>query len=125
MGFFTWRRTHSDINYLDLTPSRQLDFEIYEENLVKIKIPRFKSPFMKHFIPKNKSQYLKVKLDKLGSEVWMAMDGKNKVAEIIDQLSEKFGEQIQPAEERITKFLTNLYQNKFITFNEINKEKNG
>ena len=37
----------------------------------------------------------------------------------------KFGDKIHPAEERITKFLTNLHQNKFIIFNELNKEKNG
>lgn len=112
-------------NYLDFTPCRNQEFTV-DDGIVKLVIPKFKSNFMKSLIPSRKSQNYKVKLDEIGSEVWLLIDGDNRVSDIAAKLREKLGGRIEPAEERITKFLTDLHYQKFIYFKELKKEtKNG
>jgi len=113
------------LNYLDLTPCRNQE-HIIEDGRVRLIIPKFKSNIMKSLIPKKKSDTFKVKLDDLGSEVWLLIDGKKRVSEIAKLLREKIGDKAEPAEERVSKFLTNLLYQKFIYFKELKKEnKNG
>jgi hypothetical protein len=64
---------------------------------------------------------IKLNLDELGSASWLFMDGKRTVAKISELLLEKFGNKIDPVYERLTKFLTGLYEQRLITFQEINK----
>ncbi len=109
-------------NYLDLTPEWIHGYELKENGKVSILIPRFTSKFFgKYFLPLLKNKYIPLKLDELGSETWLLIDGKKSVQEICDELSLKFGDKVQPTEERVTSFLTHLYTNKFIRFNDLNK----
>lgn len=109
-------------NLLELTPVRVHNHE--EVNgLVNILIPKFKNEFMKKLIPKNKPQDIRIKLDELGSVTWLSIDGNKKVKEIIEELKLKMGEKIEPAVDRISKFLGGLNQNNFIYFKELKKGK--
>ena len=115
-------KKEDNINYLELTPACIHGHEIKENGKVSILIPRFTSKFFgKYFLPLLKNKFIPLKLDEFGSETWLLIDGKRNVQEICDFLAGKFGEKIQPAEERVTSFLTHLYTNKFIRFNELNK----
>jgi hypothetical protein len=110
-----------NVNTLDLTPLKLYTQEIEEEDLVTVLVPKFKNEIAKKFIvPKLKSSDFKIKFDKLGSAVWMNIDGNKNVQEIIKSVSMKFGDEIQQAEERIIKFIFQLYEQKLISFNEIN-----
>jgi hypothetical protein len=107
-------------NYLELTPVKLYKEEIGDDGLVNILIPRFTSSFaVKYLLPKMRSPNLKIKLDEIGSETWMLLDGEKKVNDISGKLQEKFGEKIHPVNERLTTFLTQLYKQKFISFKEI------
>lgn len=120
MKFLQRRKILKQANYLELTPIRLVTEEVDQNNLVTILMPKFTSKFtQKYFLPRSKSPYIRIKLDELGSASWLAIDGKKKVRVIIDELKEKFGEKIQPAEERLTTFFTMLYQQKLISFAEI------
>lgn len=122
LGFSERRRILKGANYLDLTPHRLHKEEISEENLVTVLIPKFQNRFAVRFIvPKLKSHVFKLKLDELGSAVWLSVDGKKTVDQIAKQLLKKFGDKIEPVNERLTKFLTGLYEQRLITFQEINK----
>jgi hypothetical protein len=121
LNFLTHRKILKELNYLELTPFRILNHEVEQNGLVTVLLPKFKNKFLASFVPRNKSHYVSIHLDELGSAVWLEMDGIKKVGEIIDILTEQLGEKIHPADERITKFLTNLYQNKFIGFKELQK----
>jgi hypothetical protein len=93
------------------------------EGLVTILIPKFKNEkFARFFIPSRKSIYISIHLDELGSGVWLAIDGKIDTANICRLMIEKFGDKIQPVEERVVKFLSGLYNNKHITFKQIENE---
>jgi len=109
-------------NTLDLTPVKLYSDIINEENLVTVVIPKFKNEFAKKLIsPKLKSADFKLKLEKFGSEVWKNMDGKTKVGDIIKMVSDKFGDEIQPAVDRVSKYIFQLYEQKLISFKELNR----
>jgi hypothetical protein len=112
----------SDINYLELTPHHLFDHVIEENGKVSVLIPRFTNKILvKTLSPMLKSPFVKTKFDEFGSQVWLEINGKNKVLDISTNLKLKFGEKIEPVEERLTRFLTQLYNYKFVSFNEIKK----
>ncbi len=109
-------------NTLDLTPFKLFSEEIDKELLVTVIVPKFKNELAKKFIvPKLKSADFRINLEKFGSAVWINIDGNNNVQEIINVVTEKFGNNLDQAEERITKFIFQLYEQKLISFNEINR----
>jgi hypothetical protein len=111
-----------NINTLDLTPIKLFADEIDNEKLVTIIVPKFKNELVKKFIlPKLKSADFRIKLEKFGSAVWCNMDGNKKVHQIIKTVSDTFGDEIQPVVERVSKFIFQLYEQKLITFNELNR----
>jgi hypothetical protein len=118
---FKKKNINSAINYLELTPKRIYDHEVEVSGKVSVLVPKFKNKFLVNFLmPRLKSPYIKAKLDDFGSLIWIEMDGTKNVNSISQSLTLKFGEKVQPVNERLTKFLTQLYQYNFITFKEIN-----
>ncbi len=118
-NFFERRKIFKNSNYLDLTPVLIFKSEESEDGLVTILIPRFKNNFMNKYIVREKARYIYLKLDELGSATWKEIDGSRNVGQICEQLKEKLGDKIAHTEERVTKFLSILYNNRHITFREI------
>lgn len=107
-------------NYLDLRPAKIAKEEIDENNMVTILYPKFISKFaQKYIIPKMRSPHVRLKLDALGSAAWLAIDGVKKVSEIVQELEKKFDGKEPGIEERLTRFLTLLYEQKIISFAEL------
>jgi len=120
MNFFRRRKILKDANYLELTPVHAKEYSVDSENKVTVIIPKFTNKFMvDNIIPKIKHPDIKINLDELGSSAWLAIDGKTKVKDIAIELHKKFGDKIHPVDERLTKFLTQLYEQSLITFDEI------
>ena len=116
------KKEFSDINYLELTPHHLFDHVIEENGKVSVMIPRFTNKLLvKTLSPMLKSPFVKTKFDEFGSQVWLEIDGMKKVQDISVSLRQKFGQKIEPVEERLTRFLTQLYNYKFVSFNEIKK----
>lgn len=116
-----FKNKFANANYLDLVPSKEYGHVIEENGLVSVLIPRFTNPFLVATVGRLlKSPNVKVKFDTFGTELWLEIDNKKSVGKIIENLKSKFGEDIEPAYERVTSFLTKIYKYKFITFNEIN-----
>ncbi|MFA6569696.1 MAG: PqqD family protein [Bacteroidota bacterium] len=116
-------KKNKNLNYLDLTPYALHKHELKPDGLVDVLVPRFKNKFFeKAFLPRRKSPYIKANLDTFGSETWLLINGKNKVGTIVELLSEKFGDSVQPATERVTLFFTQLYSNNFISFIELERK---
>ena len=120
---FRKKKINSSINYLELTPKRSYNHEVEDSGKVSVLVPKFRNKFLVSFLaPRLKAPYIKAKLDEFGSLTWIEMDGSKNVQSISQLLSDKFGDKVQPVNERLTKFLTQLYQYNFITFNEINSK---
>jgi len=120
MNFIKRRKILKNTSAFDLTPLKLVRHEIAENNLVIVLFPKFINKYaVKYLQPRIKSHYIKLKLDELGSAVWLSIDGHKKVGVIAKELVDAFGDKIQPVEERLPKFLTQLYEQKLISFKEI------
>lgn len=119
MGHSERKKILKDANYLDLKPIKMVEFSV-ADNIVTLLIPKFENKFLVKFVmPRLKSPTINLKLDELGSSAWLSVDGKKSVGDIASELVLNFGDKIQPVEERLTKFFTELYMQQFLTFEEI------
>jgi hypothetical protein len=126
MNLFKNRKLKEDVNLLELTPFRIYSHEIIESGLVSVLIPRFHNKILaKVLSPRLKDPYVRVNFDEFGSSTWLEIDGSKTVMNISKDLINKHGDSIQPAYERVSKFLNQLYLYKFINFNEMKGEVNG
>jgi hypothetical protein len=119
MNFYKRRKILKKLNYLEATPFRKCNFDTNEKGIVILIIPKFKNEkFNKWFLPSRK-RYFNISLDEVGSVIWKQIDGKTKVYEVCNKSVIVLGDKIQPVEQRITKFLTMLYDARYISFQEI------
>ncbi len=103
------------VNLLLMKPKRNPNIEWDHEDKIILKIKRsnkidklmnklFKTP-----------NVLTVELDEIGSFVWSKCDGERNIGDIAEELDFKFGEKINPAIERLIKYISILMNNKFIS----------
>jgi len=120
MNFWQRRKVLKGVNYLELTPLRRYGFEQDEQKIVTILVPRFENKVLKNISGSiKKTQFVNFKLDTTGSQTWLLISGEATVQDICNELKAIMGEGFVECEERVSKFLTQLYLNKFISFKEI------
>lgn len=118
---FFRKKLDTTINYLELTPLRNYDHVVEDTGLISVLVPKFDIKWLDKIMSKIiKSRFFKAKLDEFGTETWLEMDGTKSVQTVSEHLQKKFGEKINPVDERLTKFLSELYKYNFITFKELN-----
>ena len=106
---FFRKKLETTINYLELTPVRNYDHVVEDTGLISVLVPKFDIKWLDKIMSKIiKSRFFKAKLDEFGTATWLEMDGTNSVQSISDHLQKKFGEKINPVNERLTKFLSEL-----------------
>mgnify|MGYP001563205091 CR=1 FL=1 len=122
---FFRKKIDTTINYLELTPVRNYDHVVEDTGLISVLVPKFDIRWLDNIMSKIiKSRFFKAKLDEFGTETWLEMDGTKSVKSVSEHLQKKFGDKINPVEERLTKFLSELYKYNFITFKELNTKGN-
>jgi len=125
VNFFQRRKILKKTNALDLIPLRLMEWEPREEGKIDILLPRFKRHWLQRITGALKrKRFIHIKLDTFGSATWVLIDGVLTVAEISARLNETFLNKVsspQETSERISKFMTMLYQQRFITFRQIQK----
>lgn len=120
MNFFKRRNILKNINALDLIPICKHPHEITEEGKINLQVRKFKNPKLsKFFISKRRSESFKIKLDELGSASWLEIDSKKNTQEICNSIREKSDEKMPDLEDRLTKFLMLLYEQRYITFKQL------
>ena len=126
MNFFKRRRIFKKANFLDLHPVKVLTHELREDGGITLLMPRFKNRINSAlFQPNSKEKIIFIKLDRFGGHTWLLIDGTDTVAQICSKLKEQFPEELKPVEEteeRVTQFLSLLYQQRYISFREIQPE---
>ena len=116
------KRAGNEIDYMELTPNPNYGFAPRDDGMIDVLVPKFKNSFARKYINhRMKSPYIKANLDELGSAVWVKIDGKNKVQDIANSLKHKFGDDVEQLHERLTRYLTQLYNAGFISFIELKK----
>jgi hypothetical protein len=104
------------INLLEIKPTRNLDFETEDEELVVLLVPKFSNRYIVRWImPRLRSKFFHVKLDVHGSFIWKECDGTKTVEEISKLMKGKFGEEFDPTYGRIQRFIQMLLKDKFLS----------
>lgn len=119
MNFFKRRRILKNLNYLEATPIRKCDFNKNEEGIITLIVPKFKNERFNKWFFHHRRRYFRISLDEVGSVVWQQIDGHTRVLDICNKSVDILGDKIQPVEQRVTKFLTTLYEARYISFVEI------
>lgn len=105
-----------NVNFLDLIPERNCQWEKTGDDRIDLLVPRFKNPLMKKIALKmGRSEYITLHLDALGTKVWDRIDG-SRTVEQIGKLMKKENEEFQQLYERLTQFLSSLSRHHFILF---------
>ncbi|HNX06518.1 MAG TPA: PqqD family protein [Bacteroidales bacterium] len=125
LNFFKRRNLLKQLNYLEATPIRKCAFETAENGLITLVIPKFKNEKVNNYLLSPRKRFFRIALDELGTSVWMHIDGTKKVMEICKQVYDIYGEKIMPVDQRVTRFLTMLYEGKYISFKEIEKDSSS
>jgi Coenzyme PQQ synthesis protein D (PqqD) len=76
--------------------------------LVSLLLPRFRARLLQRWATRLNLQPFRLKLDAVGSFVWLHCDGDKTVAELGDAMVAEFGTKVEPVEQRLTKFLSQL-----------------
>ncbi len=109
----------------ELYPIRNCEYEV-NDGLVTILFVNPRPSFIDRiFFKKLSKRPRKIDLDKIGSFVWELCDGANNVQQIIEKLSDHFGEEVDPADKRVNLFITQLKRNKFINLYMKNQENSS
>ncbi len=119
MSVKLFKKNKSEVNYLDMVPVKNVDWQENEDKTITILAPRFYNGILRKIIePKLKKPFVKINLEEFGSETWRNIDGSKDVRTIGNSLTDKFGDSIQPVYERLTKYLDELRKYEFIKLKE-------
>ena len=103
------------IDFANLKPLRQREFEILDNGNISVSQPRFFNSFLKKYADKFlKKPDVKVKLDEKGSLVWNMCDGKNTIADIAVEFEKKFND--GPVYDRLQEFILYLEKCEMISY---------
>lgn len=107
-------------NYLERIPVRTtgIRWSLDDEGVVTLEIDN-KGIFNKLaqvLLKKPKISY--IHLDKIGSDVWLLIDENANISRIADALFLKYGDEINPLYERISKYFSILESYGFITWKD-------
>ena len=89
-------------NLLEMVPQRVAAWEEVEDRVV-VERPRPSKQGLPG-VGERLSYFLsmrKIRLDERGSFLWHLIDGERSVAEVVEAMRSEFGEEVEPAEERV------------------------
>jgi len=99
------------------------EHEIMDNGNVCLKVPKFRKKWMRDFfIAGTRKKQFDIYLDELGTAAWLEIDGEKNVDQICNSLIYNKVNRVQPFEEveqRVAKFLSQLYEQRYITFREL------
>ncbi len=108
------------VNLLDLVPVPTASSKLDGERVILIR-PRPR-PGRRWLAPVHwlifQMAARELRLDDVGSFCWQNIDGKCTAGDIAERLRDRFGESVEPAEERIGKFFLSLQREELLSFEE-------
>jgi hypothetical protein len=62
----------------------------------------------------------RIRLDDIGTLVWKSCDGRISAQEIADKMRDQFGDRVEPAEDRLQDFITQMSRSRMIEVSSVN-----
>jgi Coenzyme PQQ synthesis protein D (PqqD) len=104
-------------NLLEMVPERNREWRLGPDGAVRVLEPRFGASRLGRWLAERLGAApIEVRLDPLGTAVWEACDGATTVGDVLLRLQQRFGPAIEPADERLARFLRELERTRFITW---------
>ena len=102
-------------DFLALEPKRLLKWEMDSDGRAVLLRPKFGSGRLGRILLSwfGPSHY-RIRLDEVGTAVWVCLDGGTPLDEVVSELKKKFGSRIDPAEERVQMFVDDMIRKKLI-----------
>ena len=104
-------------NLLEMVPQRVADWEEVEDRAV-VERPRPSKQGLPG-VGERLSYFLsmrKIRLDERGSFLWHLIDGERSVAEVVEAMRSEFGEEVEPAEERVGQLIRMLRRERLLAY---------
>ena len=103
-------------NLLELVPLRAASWT-EDDGRVVVEIPAPSRPWREPLAwLSSKMSTKKVRLDEVGSFAWNRFDGRATVGEVAAALRERFGDRVEPAEERLGTLVRQLHRGRLIGY---------
>ncbi|MCF8303335.1 MAG: PqqD family protein [Bacteroidales bacterium] len=119
-NIFQRRRMLKKANTLELTPVKNHDHQVEEDGRLALIVPKFEKKWMRRFfIAPARKDYFKIYLDDLGASTWLLIDGKKTVKQICEAMQEQKEEEIPELEDRVSKFIHMLYEQRYVLIKEM------
>jgi len=121
MNYFQRRKILKATSASDLIPIRVYGHDVVEGKVV-ILAPKFESKWVHNLFPRTSKLFYRIKLDELGSLSWENISGDKTVSEITLAVKQQLGEKsvsFDEADERVSKFMSLLYDWRYFTFKQI------
>jgi hypothetical protein len=110
-------RPTTDPPFTSLVPVRQHRWEDHDDGRVTVLIPRFSGRLTRRWLmPLFRRPHVRLRLDEIGSFVWLACDGRTSVGELARALQSRFGGEPADAQHRVTSFVRKLARITCVTF---------
>lgn len=123
MNILQRRKILKRANALDLIPVRKHKHEMNGNEKVKLVVPKFDKGWMqKFFIAPAGKKTVNIQLDEMGSAVWLRIDGEKTVAKIAEELVNNYPD-TDEAQDRVLSFISMLYEQRYITFRQLEERK--
>ena len=69
--------------------------------------------------------YYRIRLDEVGTLVWKACDGRTPMVDIVGRMRERFGDRVEPADQRLVRFLRKMLKGRMIAVDGTGYTKEG
>ena len=99
---------------LAMIPVRLVPFETREDGRVTLLRPKFVSPWLAWLQPLLSRPVFRVKLDEIGTFLWLRVDGVRTAQELCADLEAAFGNRVAPVRERGLTFLYQMMEGRFL-----------
>ena len=101
--------------FLALRPRRLLEWETDSESRAVLLRPKFGTGLLGRILLSwlGPSHY-RIRLDEVGTTVWVCLDGETPLATVLSEVKKKFGSRVEPAAERLRMFVDDMIRRKLI-----------
>lgn len=112
-------------NLLDLTPRREAGWEEDAYGIVTLvrERPRVRSPRSFGRWVSFMMAPPRIRLDDVGSYVWLRMDGGTNVRGLVDLVRAEFGDRVEPIGQRLGQLIRVLRREHFVTYLELEERR--
>ncbi len=120
MNIIKRRKILRNISALDLVPVRIVG-HAEENGRVVLMIPKFDSRIIHRLFPVTEQMFFRIKLDDNGTLVWNAINGEINVGQLLAHISgtDTINNGFSDTRERLLKFISLLYERRYISFRQI------